>query len=353
MREAKSVVALIKLSGVIALSGAVLGCGAASESAPPGAPNADLSIEQRQLAVQQTASQADSCTSIQPFYWEIGDKSALRSSGTVGGETPNGDTSMLIASASKWVFAAYVLQERQGVLTDEERLALTMRAGYDQLRYGSCVKANAQNQAELSVQECFAMAHTLGGGRNDEYTSTAYQKFAYNGGHFQWLAAEKLGLGAQDNAGLAHKLATTLGNGFAFSFASPQPAAGMQTTAHEYGKFLRQILNQELKLYAALGTEPVCTNPNTCQSAVSSPIPSTESWHYSLGHWVEDDALTGDGAFSSPGAFGFYPWLDASKTYYGILARFQQPNLFGDTVAFESVQCGRKLRQAWLTGKAL
>jgi len=29
----------------------------------------------------------------------------------------------------------------------------------------------------------------------------------------------------------------------------------------------------------------------------------------------------GDGAFSSPGAFGFYPWIDRTKTNYGVLAR--------------------------------
>ena len=56
-------------------------------------------------------------------------------------------------------------------------------------------------------------------------------------------------------------------------------------------------------------------------TAANTPVPSTESWHYSIGHWVEDDPAVGDGAFSSAGAFGFYPWIDASKTYYGVLAR--------------------------------
>ena len=32
--------------------------------------------------------------------------------------------------------------------------------------------------------------------------------------------------------------------------------------------------------------------------------------------------MAGDGAFSSPGLFGFYPWIDAGKTYYGVLARY-------------------------------
>ena len=91
----------------------------------------------------------------------------------------------------------------------------------------------------------------------------------------------------------------------------------------------------------------MCTNLATCTSAVSTPVPSTESWHYSLGHWVEDDPAVGDGAFSSAGAFGFYPWVDASKTYYGVLAR---EDLLGTGMGVESARCGRLIRKAWMTG---
>ena len=52
----------------------------------------------------------------------------------------------------------------------------------------------------------------------------------------------------------------------------------------------------------------------------------------------------GDGAFSSPGLFGFYPWVDASKSYYGILARVMPAG------ALDSVGCGRIIRKAWETG---
>jgi len=80
--------------------------------------------------------------------------------------------------------------------------------------------------------------------------------------------------------------------------------------------------------------------------ALFAPIPPSESWHYSVAHWVEDDPKVGDGAFSSPGAFGFYPWIDASKSYYGVVAR-AAPN-----GAWASVQCGRLIRKAWLVGKS-
>jgi hypothetical protein len=102
-----------------------------------------------------------------------------------------------------------------------------------------------------------------------------------------------------------------------------------------------------------LGANAVCTNPATCPNeAVKAPIPSTETWHYAVGHWVEDDPKVGDGAFSSPGAFGFYPWIDASKTYYGILAREDRHRTAEDKPAVLSVDCGRLIRKAWLTGEA-
>jgi len=54
--------------------------------------------------------------------------------------------------------------------------------------------------------------------------------------------------------------------------------------------------------------------------------------------------VVGDGAFSSPGAFGFYPWIDRTKTSYGVVAR----NEMGG--ALTSVFCGRLIRKAWVTG---
>jgi hypothetical protein len=91
---------------------------------------------------------------------------------------------------------------------------------------------------------------------------------------------------------------------------------------------------------------PVCTRQSDTCTALNSPIP--EAWHYSLAHWVEDDPVShGDGAFSAPGGQGFYPWVEASKAYYGVVARVVTgPQRQG----FQSVQCGRLIRRAWDTG---
>jgi hypothetical protein len=75
-----------------------------------------------------------------------------------------------------------------------------------------------------------------------------------------------------------------------------------------------------------------------------TPFPQ-EAWHFSIGHWVEDNPATnGDGAFSGAGSFGFYPWIDSTKSYYGIVSRNEQ---YG---AYPSVQCGRLIRRAFITG---
>jgi CubicO group peptidase (beta-lactamase class C family) len=185
---------------------------------------------------------------------------------------------------------------------------------------------------------------------NDSLDSGAVGKFFYNGGQFQSLAVQ-LNLGADNNAVLHDHIAAQIGTDFSFTYDSPQLAAGVMTTATDYAFFLRKIINNQLLIGSMLGSHAVCTNPAICPNeALSTPIPNSENWHYSLGHWVEDDPTAGDGSFSSPGAFGFYPWIDASKTYYGILARYATPTVIGDSVAADSIDCGRRIRKAWMTG---
>jgi len=266
------------------------------------------------------------------------------------GTTPNASTPMLIASASKWIFGAFVAQLRGGNLTADDIAALNMTTGHTSLAYTSCLRLLRTSQDAETVHECFTSANGSGG-NNDDLDTNAVNKFFYNGAHFQWLADTDLNLGADNNAALHDAVAAQL-SGFNFSYDSPQLAAGVQTTAQDYAFFLREILNSQLHIHDLLGSHAVCTNPLTCNTALSTPIPTTESWHYSIGHWVEDDPVVGDGSFSSPGAKGFYPWIDSSKTYYGIIAREVSPLTTTDSVAVDSVYCGRAIRKAWMTASA-
>jgi len=300
------------------------------------------STEQRAKAAAATALHNRACTKISPFYWEIGDKEKPLISASVGGNTYDANTNMMIASASKWIWSSYVVQLKHGNLSDADIASLNMTSGYTSFRYPRCARLGNDGKSDVSVKQCFDAKNLLGS--NSEIDAEAVGHFYYNGGHFQKQAID-LGLGKFNSISLQQAMQSVLGNDFSFGFDSPQLAGGVTTSAANYAVFLRKILNSQLLMHDALGTHAVCTNPKSCPSAMSTPMPSDESWHYSLGHWVEDDPKTGDSSFSSPGAFGFYAWIDHSKTYYGIVARKAPAGS-----AIDSVKCGREIRKAWMSG---
>ncbi len=301
----------------------------------PGGP----STSQRIAAATATAqSGSNDCAAVTPFYWEIGDKTGAQASGSVTSATHptvyTASSLMGIASASKWLYGAYVAQRRGGVLSDSDVKFLTFRSGYT--NFSICLPGQ-------TVGSCAAFLN------NGLHTNTTDGQFLYDGGHMQNHAAQN-GLGLLDNAGLAAEVVSQIGSEIGLDYSQPQLAGGAISTAGDYARFLRKLLNGNLAMAGLLGANAVCTNPTTCPNgqALGTPVPTSESWHYSIGHWVEDDPVVGDGAYSSPGAFGFYPWVDASRSSYGILARKTEAG-----GGFDSVQCGRQIRKAWQTGSAL
>jgi len=301
----------------------------ADADAPPG----------RVQAAVAAATTHPACRAITPFYWEIGDAHGRLAGGTEGGDGPTADTPMRIASASKWLFGAYVVQRRHGALTADDIDALTMRSGYTHLRYRLCTRRRAATQAGMTVAECFN-ARGLFVGSNARYSADEKGRFHYNGGHFQHWAVNN-GLGAMNNVELADAMRAQLGTDLPIGFDSPQLAGGGYTTAATYSRFLRKLLAHRLLLGSQLGDDAVCTDSGTCPSeATYSPVPHGMGWRYSLGHWVE-----GDGTFSSPGAFGFYPWIDRAERRYGIVAR--ESHRITGKVAMDSVECGVAIRRAW------
>lgn len=294
-------------------------------------------LQQRIAAATATAQNtANACNEGRPFYWEIGDGTARAASGSVmlPGSTAKvtAKTVVSIASASKWVYGSYVAQRTAGKLTDLDRQFLAMRAGYTQFRY--C-------ETTQTVDSCLAFQN------NGEYTAETDGVFYYNGGHMQKHASMS-GLGAMNLRTLGAEMRRVLGTDIPITYVQSQLAGGAAMSADGYAKLLRKIMTGKLQMGALLGTGKVCTNPLTCglDSARLTPSPAGESWSYSVGHWVEDDPVAGDGSFSSGGAFGFYPWIDATRTWYGVVSR-QVPD-GGPT----SLACGQLIRQAWVSGVA-
>jgi hypothetical protein len=297
-------------------------------------------IQQRTTAATTTATTTAACTALPKFYWEIGDASGMIASGTYGSSPPAGSTLMNIYSASKWVYGAYVYQRLGGSLTANDLRSVRMMDGYTDT--SACL-------LQTTVGDCYTAMSTQ--------DTSVLNKFYYASGHFQKHASVDLGLSSMTKAQLATEVHNYLGTDWTLTYARVDLAGGGNSSATEYGKFLRKMLSGTILLSgSALGSNAVCTytdatDPMTgrvnCPGSAYSP--SGEAWSYSIGHWVETDpvwlANGGDAAFSSPGLAGFYPWIDASKSWYGIVARVDLSSGAGGA----STACGRLIRKAWLT----
>lgn len=365
----------------LALAGSILvlaGCGGNGGGSSTVTVVAPPTLQQRTDAATSTAANNAACTSITscsnaactsvvPFYWEIGDANGPLASGTGGsGPALNPATLIPIASASKWLFSSYVLEKQSGVLSASDIQFLNFQSGY--------INLNACSNT-ATVASCLSETGSLGGTTtNGDLVPAAVGRFFYNGGHMQKLA-DNIGLGPDTKGvvtagSLAADIQSTLGADVtSLMYFDTQLAGGAGIKTSDYAQFLRNLLGgtRYPHMWSALGTDAVCTHSNSsdCPSALFSPVNqsapgpindvSDEQWHYSLGHWVEDDPAVGDGAFSSPGRFGFYPWIDKSKTYYGLLARYDTANVGNPDPKkasyITSVFCGRLIRKAWELGQ--
>ncbi|MED5621978.1 hypothetical protein [Ideonella sp. BN130291] len=334
-RQRRSMVALSSMLAMLAACG---GGGSGAEPGPPSPPPPPpvLSDSQRAAAATATIASNPKCapTTLAAYYWEIGDANGAKVSGSVGNGV-TASTSLWLFSSSKWLYAANVVQKHGVVAQDVPFLNFT--SGYS--TFGNapiCVGVP-------TVDGCLV-------GR-DGFDPATETRFAYDSGHMQHHASALMNLGSADNAALAADLNATVGN-FSFSYTVPQLAAGVVGTPQAYAGFLRRLLRGELALANALGSHKVCAQAAApgCNAAFTPDSIGTEAWNYSLGHWVEDDPTVGDHAFSSAGGGGFYPWIDSSKTYYGLIARDTRTE---GAAGYHSAECGRLVRQAWTTGQAV
>jgi Putative Ig domain len=304
------------------------------------------------VAAEATVKNNPLCGSpIAPYYWEIGDQQGPAIGGSVGANSSQSavlaTTALSVASASKLIYGAYVTQLRGAAsnLTAADINFLHFTSGYTNMASGNACPNTLSSD---TVNGCL----TLSGPQAALYSAqdpATVGTFNYNSGHMENHASQLTNLGNVPVASLGAAIQSLLG-GTALNLVYSQPlmAGGIYVSEQDYAQVLRNILSGSLAMRDALGIDPVCTLHSATCNATYSPIP--ESWHYSIGHWVEDDPATnGDGAFSSPGMYGFYPWIDASKTYYGIISR-DVPTATGMQQGYASAQCGRLIRNAWITG---
>lgn len=292
----------------------------------PNAPTSLSIVDARASAVRVVASTDPACTALGAYYYEIGDKTSARASGSVGTPAVLASTKMPIASASKWLYAMAVVQTHAPASSDVPFLNFT--SGYTGMgNTGDC-------QGYATVSACLAQAGFA------TQTAANVGHFYYDSGHLENHAAQLTSWGTLALGPLGAAIGTQLG--VSITYTQPLMAGGVYTSAATYAAVLRGVLTGTLKMSTLLDASPVCTLKSATCNALSTPMP--RAWHYSLGHWIEDDA-TGDGAYSSPGKFGFYPWIDKTKTSYGVIAR--QAATGTEQQGYASAQCGQKLRSTW------
>lgn len=295
------------------------------------------------------AANGPACQAARPFYWEIGDSEGPVASGSVDDLLHvvhyTRDTEMNLASASKWITGAYMMQVYGGEPPVAARNAAEMLTGYHAFKESNC-------ELTQTVAACF---HILG---NDAQDANAVGSFFYSGGNTQYLAADPslLGLGDLTTAQLTAEVQAVVGTTMHYQY--PALPAGLEGSAAEYAQFLMRLMRSPadggLVMHDYLGVDTVRTLPCPANESGCSPG-GTIAWHYGYQYWVEDNTTSGqfplggpqvgpgDGAYSSPGAYGFYPWISADKSLYGIVAR----RSLLPAAYQQSVVCGQAIRYAY------
>lgn len=279
------------------------------------------------------------------FYWEIGVANSDRPlvSNSQGSGSVTASSYFNVASASKFIFGAYVL-EKKGIdaVRNDPSLYAGMRfmSGYTGFDETACAGSG-------TVSNCFTAGMN---GNTSQPDPNTVGKFDYDGGHDQKLAAVDLGMGNFTAKQVAQEYQTVLGLPASVGMAPLDPvmAGGVMASATDYAQFLRKVMNGQLVISANLGKDSVCALWSACPGEVAySPIAALgEPWRYSYNHWVESQYGNGTvDAYSSPGKWGFYPWITPDLKYYGIVSRHDtQPDAYG-----VSVKCGRQIRKAFLS----
>jgi len=340
-----------RLCLLVVLAATLASCDGGGGSADDGPPT-PTSI----AATSATAQSNTLCTQIQPFYWEIGNAAGALASGSStapGGTAVSATTRMPIASASKWIYGMYVMQQRGSAanLSAADVDFLTFTSGYTYMGSATqSVTCTPPASGANSIDYCLTLPSATPGKLYSSLDPDTVGVFDYDSGHEENHAGQfQPEISSLDASLLGDAIALGLDvSGIRLRYNQPLLAGGIYASANDYARILRAVLSGKLHMRDALGTHAVCAWTDAGCNAVRSPQ-FREHWHYSIAHWVEDDPTHGDGAFSSPGAFGFDPWIDAKKKYYGVISRLAAPGT-GSQNGFASAKCARELRAAWEAG---
>lgn len=334
----------------------LLGCGGGGQSSVPIAPEIPADPWAAVTATLDAASVVD-------LAFVIGDaegnlysyeKGAFRLSATHA-----------IASASKWLTSATILALiEQGAMGLEDqpqrylsywtsdptdarsRITLDQLLSFTAGFHRSPSQAGCIGDDSYSLQECVEQLYAMG---VDAEPGTTY---FYGPIHMQVAAA--MAEQATDQAWseiVRLTLREPLGLSTATGFSGRNPRASGSATgsALDYAEFLRLQLaggflanSLDQLITERLSAVTIVSRPNTISA-------NNLDWYYGLGVWREcdqpmwDSICASERRISSPGAFGWYPWLDLDNGYYAVLA-MEEPLTLTSSPSVVAVSLGSELR---------
>lgn len=247
-----------------------------------------------------------------------------------------------VASASKWIAGVVLLDvvargELSLTSTTSQRLGWTGQAGTITLRHllsftsGMVAEAACTLNALATLESCVAtiaqQPMLAPPGTRYDYGSThlhvaARMAEVATGRTWQQLVRERL----TDPLGLPTDVRFYTYPNQALGLANPLVAGGMRASAHDYAKLLGLIYHK-----GRLGNVTIAT-PALFDEQTREPYPGVVigaspaqsmgwTFRYGLAAWLQcATPAAGCAVLSSPGAFGFTPWINRSAGYYAIIA---------------------------------
>lgn len=231
----------------------------------------------------------------------------------------SGEVSLLSRPADLLEFWADTQGDPRSGVTLEQLLSFT--SGFNDPPVGpSCA-----GDGRLPLEDCINALYTRG--TQTQPAST----FAYGPNHMQIAALmtrEAVGTDLKDTMRdlLFEPFELSIQTGFdAARGDNPRYSGDLISTAEDYAKLLVGLLGGQL-LTDREGFLADRTSDAAFPALSDSLAGEHGRWHYGFGFWLEcqgaafSDDCANQPTISSPGAFGFTPWIDFKREYWAIIA---------------------------------
>ncbi len=281
-----------------------------------------------------------------PVQKMVGNMVAQRQGKTADLSDYKNDTRQMIASCSKWLSAALVM-----TFVDEGKLKLTDTVG----KYLPALTKGGKEK--ITISQCLShmtgikeppLMESLGEMKNINSMDDAMTKLAaepmegepgkvfhYSNAGLQIAGAviEKIS-GKSFETLFAERIAKPLGmtNTDFGKGKVALPAGGASSTPTDYLKFLTMILNKGMyngkRILSEAAISEMQINRVTADVKVGYSPAEAGNFGYGYGEWVMNDssASNPNGAVTSPGLFGSFPWVDNKNRYAAFMMTFYLKN---------------------------